>query len=105
MKDQKQIVKEIIQKEPDLLYLTLSGSRVYGTHTPESDYDYRGVFANEVTDVLGLTPLGHSKGNKNSRSHPMEDISLHGLHKFVMLAMNASPNILELLFNSGCLTA
>jgi len=95
---QKHIVDEILKIEKTLLYLVLSGSRVYGTNNAESDYDYRGIFANEEKDVIGLYPLGDAKGRENSRVHSSEDITLHGLHKFVKLAMNANPNVLELLF-------
>ena len=32
----------------------ISGSRAYGTHTPESDTDLKGVFAQPMDGFLGL---------------------------------------------------
>ena len=37
-----------------LLFRYLSGSRCYGTHTPESDYDYRGVFVAPLSATFDL---------------------------------------------------
>jgi predicted nucleotidyltransferase len=91
MNDQEQIVKEIIEAEPNLLYLVLSGSRVYGTNNSKSDYDYRGLFGNSMIEVIGMK-------KRDSQVYKSEDITLHGLHKFTKLAMDANPNVLELLF-------
>ena len=37
------------------------GSRLHGTATPESDYDYRGVFMNDIEDIL--SPFRSPKEN------------------------------------------
>ncbi len=87
----KKIEQEIMAEEPNLLYLILSGSRLYGTNMPESDFDYRGIFANSETEVMGLD-------RRDSQTYKSEDITLHGLHKFIKLAIDANPNILELFF-------
>jgi predicted nucleotidyltransferase len=88
---QRKIVNMIQEDEPNLLYLVLDGSRAHGTFTPESDYDYRGVFANTRDVIYGFN-------KRESVSYKLEDIALHSLHKFISLALNSNPNIFELLF-------
>ncbi len=69
------------------------GSIVYGMSTPESDLDVAGIFISPVETYLGL-----------SQAHTIEkaaynyDVVLHELRKFLLLAMNANPSILELLW-------
>lgn len=92
LKDQK-ILNEIKSQENNLLYFTLSGSKIYGTNNKDSDNDYRGIFANTVSEIFGLNI-------RESQIYKTEDIILHGLKKFVKLASNANPNVLELLFIS-----
>jgi len=85
-------IKAIESAEPNLLYYVLTGSRAYGIHTKNSDYDYRGVFINTPEEIYGL--------NVRESQEYSGDIILHSLRKFVKLAMGANPNILELLFLS-----
>lgn len=76
----------------DIILFGLSGSRAYGLETPESDYDWRGIYVAPNHELLGL-------------SHPQEqlerkdpDTVIHEVGKFFRLGLNANPNILELLF-------
>jgi predicted nucleotidyltransferase len=75
----------------NLLYLVLSGSRAYGTDTLESDYDYRGIFINSLDSYLLNKNIDQVECNTN-------DIVIYELSKFIKLAKNCNPNIVELLF-------
>lgn len=85
------LCKGLVPKGGTLTHLVRTGSHAYGTNTPESDSDYRGVFLPAATDLLGLHHCRHVE-----RKEP--DIVLKGLDDFVRLALNANPNILEQLF-------
>ena len=80
----------VLEKEKNLLFLTISGSRAYGTHHNDSDYDIRGVFYNTPAELFGLQRRESQEFNG--------DVMLHSLGKFTRLAAGANPNILELLF-------
>ncbi|MFA5135234.1 MAG: nucleotidyltransferase domain-containing protein [Patescibacteria group bacterium] len=75
------------------IFLTLTGSRVYGTSTPESDYDYRGVAIPPEIYFLGY---GH-KFDQHESSSPHDSV-VYGFNKFLKLAVDNNPNILELLY-------
>lgn len=87
------MIKDI---EPNLIYLVLDGSRAHGTFTEESDYDYRGIFANTKEEIYGYDI-------KETIDFKNDDIVLHGLKKFMSLALNSNPNVLELLFMDNTL--
>lgn len=80
-------------KFPDrLLYSVVAGSRMYGTHTENSDVDIRGIFVPELSFLLN--PFKETDYISDST----HDIQFYGLNKFVRLLANANPNILELLW-------
>jgi len=79
------------QIDGTLLYLVITGSRAYGLDTPDSDYDFRGVYMPEAKYLLGLHSSEHFE-----RKDP--DIVLKSLKEFVRLALGANPNIIEQLF-------
>lgn len=69
----------------------ISGSRAYGTSTPTSDVDYRGLFVGSPESIL--TPF-----------YPVEQVGgpgdrvLYEIGKFMKLAADQNPNILEILW-------
>lgn len=78
--------------EKHLIYKILSGSRAYGFSTPESDYDYRGIFIPPEEYFLGLRAFD-ILDTKND-----EDCAYYSLRQFAHLAIANNPNVLEMLF-------
>jgi predicted nucleotidyltransferase len=78
--------------DPALLFECISGSRAYGTSTPESDMDIRGVYAVRPTAYLGLTPPA------DQVSDARNDIVYYSLRRVIELLAAANPNMLELLY-------
>jgi len=72
-----------------------AGSRSYGTHTDESDYDFRGVYlppADLDWSLLGAPEQLEFKYETTEEVH-------WELGKFLRLALNNNPNILEVLWS------
>jgi len=65
---------------------------MYGTSTPESDVDKRGVCVPPKNVVMGFAR------NFGQQHFKGEDTVVYGLMKFVQLAAGCNPNIIELLF-------
>ena len=75
-----------------LIFQTIAGSHAYGTNTPTSDIDKRGVF---------IAPRSHSMGcmfGIEQVEIPGEDTVIYELAKFLKLAAECNPNIIELLY-------
>lgn len=109
------------KQEYELILLMEAGSRLYGTHRQDSDHDIRGIFIAPIETKVGLlNAVKHIIGSKKdtkitqilSESFKKEvlsphlpewfedvhDIELHEIKKFVELASDNNPNILDLLF-------
>jgi predicted nucleotidyltransferase len=80
------------QTSSRLLFRCVAGSHAYGLAGPHSDVDFRGIYALPGTAFLAIEPppaqVSDAKG----------DIVYYSLKRFVELALDANPNILELLF-------
>ena len=77
--------------ERNKIYVVRSGSYSYGLNTPESDVDIRGVFIPDKEYLLG---------NKRIEQYgpTSDDQVYYALAKFIHLATNCNPNIIELLY-------
>ena len=89
------------------VWLVLAGSRAYGTFTENSDYDFRGI---------AIPPLYHYTFDKFEQTTDKKDLKhiykyfpelnipensefqIMELTKFVLLALDNNPNVLEILF-------
>jgi len=72
------------------IFLTRAGSHAYGLATETSDEDFRGVFVGLPDNLVGLHPVEQSEGPG--------DTTIFELRKFILLARECNPNIIELLY-------
>jgi predicted nucleotidyltransferase len=75
-----------------LIFRCLHGSHLYGTQTPLSDIDERGVFIPDERYFYGF--LNRTEQFEDKKN----DITYFEIRKFMQLAINNNPNIIELLF-------
>lgn len=77
----------------------LIGSRAHGLNTPESDYDYRGVFVVPTADLLRLggSPKQTSwvEGRELEETGRKQDDTAWEIAHFLHLATKCNPTILE----------
>lgn len=78
--------------EDYLIFECMSGSRAYGTYSEHSDTDKRGIFIAPPEYGLGCLK------NVEQVKIEGEDTVIFELAKFVRLAVDNNPNIIELLF-------
>jgi predicted nucleotidyltransferase len=76
--------------EDNLIYKIYSGSIAYGLNTPESDIDIRGITIPPLEFYLGLQSF--------EQQEISPDTVIYALRKFIRLANNCNPNIIEMLF-------
>lgn len=95
------------QVEARAILLTQVGSHSYGINTASSDLDYKGIFIAAQEYYLGLKNIEQKdRGWEQDSNHfPMlngvKDLVFYELRKYLKLAKDANPNILELLFESS----
>jgi uncharacterized protein len=87
----------------NMIIKVASGSHLYGTNTPESDLDYLGIFIPEEKYILGLSSIEQvdlsiiDKAQSGKNTKKAIDFVVYELRKFVNLALQNNPNILEIL--------
>ena len=88
---------DIEQVKACMVFETLGGSHAYGTCTPESDWDYRGVCI--PTDPSYYIGMGIKKFEQKDKEWPPdEDKVIYDLRKAFRLMADGNPNMIDLLF-------
>jgi predicted nucleotidyltransferase len=82
------------------IYLTVHGSRAYGTNVATSDTDYKGVAIPPKEFLLGYAFAFDQKEELVSKGHPHDKV-VFDLQKFIKLAADCNPNIIEVLHTSS----
>lgn len=85
---------DFLRTEPHLssniILLGLGGSHAYGTSTPESDLDVRGVALNTKNEIL----TGHCFEQVEDKP---TDTTIYSFNKIIQLLANCNPNVIEIL--------
>jgi uncharacterized protein len=79
-----------LRDENLIIFECITGSRAYGTSTPESDTDVRGVFIAPINYILKY-------GFPKQVADETNDVIFYELGRFMDLLQKNNPNILELL--------
>jgi hypothetical protein len=86
-----------------VVYVTMYGSKLYGTDNEFSDTDYKGVFIPNMDSVLLKKDLEHWTSNTNNKNEKNGvddiDLQLFSLHKFFELLRKGETGALDLLFS------
>lgn len=90
------------------IFLTLVGSRAYGFHNQDSDYDYRGICIPPLDTYIGVNSRFEQEVDKKTKHvwkyypnivQPESDMQIMELTKFCRLAADCNPSIIEILFS------
>ena len=73
------------------IFKAIVGSRAYGTNTPESDTDYKGVYVQNPLEILSSKYLPQFKLSN--------DESYYEIMRFLEVIQEANPTFLELLYS------
>lgn len=84
---------DLMARPEYVLFRAISGSRAYGTNLAGSDEDLRGIYA------LPRTAYGSFRRPKEQLSDERGDTVYYNLRRFLELASEANPTVLELLFS------
>jgi len=85
-------LKELELATDNQIFLCRAGSHAYGTNSAHSDIDTRGIFIAPPEYTLGCLKTVEQV------EVPGEDTVIYELAKFIKLAVDCNPNIIELLF-------
>lgn len=77
--------------EHKLIFKALVGSQAQGTSTPESDRDIKGIYMQDVNDLISF---GYEEFVEVTK-----DESYYEIKRFIELLMVANPNAIEILFS------
>jgi predicted nucleotidyltransferase len=85
--------------ENDVVYLTLSGSRLGGYAKPDSDIDVRGTFIAPLNRIIGLGCARNVYENKIAIRDLICDISVNDISKTIGLLISNNSNEYEHVMN------
>lgn len=96
MDNESEILAEGLSRKQIILE-GITGSKAYGLDTEHSDTDVKGIYVAPTQKVLSLDwDLKHS-----TKDHVDPDWVYHEVQKYMQLAMNGNPTVLEMLFLDG----
>lgn len=82
-----------------LLFVTLSGSHLYGFSSPDSDVDLRGVHVLPVREVVGLHEGKETIDFIKMHEGLEVDLVTHDVRKFFKLLLGKNGNVLECIYS------
>lgn len=90
------------QNNAKIVYITMYGSKLFGTDNPNSDTDYKGIFIPSREDVLLKRDIEHYNYNTNTNTRNEKDdidLQLYSIYKWFNLLKKGETGALDLLFS------
>ncbi len=91
------------EKNCKVVYITLFGSKLFGTDNPNSDTDYKGIFIPSREDVLLKRDIEHfnfNSNNENTKNGKDDiDLQLFSIYKFFSLLKKGETGAIDILFS------
>ena len=86
-----------------IVYITMYGSKLFGTDNPSSDTDYKGIFIPSKNDLLLKRDIEHYNYNSNDNNTRNDkddiDLQLYSVYKWFNLLKKGETGALDLLFS------
>lgn len=102
-KEIEKSVRELLPEDYQLIYLTYYGSILYGTNSPESDQDFKGIYIPSKRDMfLGNFPkhISSSTGNDKTKNNENDiDVDLWSIQKFFEELYDGDTGAFDILFS------
>ena len=97
-------VKEFSIENPDykIIYLTLTGSKLYGLDTLDSDTDIKGIFIPSKKDLLlqkAINVYSANTQNKTKNTNKDVDFTLFSIHHFLNKLENQKTHAIEIFYS------
>lgn len=86
-----QLVLNIKKMNEKIIFKAVVGSQSYGTSTPESDVDIKGIYTQDISDLVTFGYKEQIEVNK--------DEVYFEVRRFLQLLQTANPTVLELLYS------
>ena len=83
---------QTLKESNRIIFECIAGSRSYGTNNKDSDTDIRGVFVWPKNERITLLDIPKEISNES------QDIKYYELEKFIKLAADCNPSIIEFLY-------
>jgi uncharacterized protein len=95
----KNLEKQLELVRKHTIYEVVHGSHAYGTNTPTSDFDKKGIcLIPDAKLFFGMKSFEQQDGGWTDAAGQKEDKVVYHLPKFFQLAGQCNPNIIEVLF-------
>jgi uncharacterized protein len=79
-----------MKKQHQIIFKTIVGSQAYGTATPTSDEDFKGVYIQDADDILTFKYQEQYEVSK--------DECYYEVRRFLQLLQSANPTVMEMLY-------
>ena len=104
LNDVYKIIKDFEDKyNAKVIYLTKSGSKLYGTDNENSDTDYKGIFIPSKESVLlkkDLSTFSNNTNNTNTKNSKDDiDLQLHSIYHFFNSLKKSETGSIDLFFS------
>jgi predicted nucleotidyltransferase len=94
------IIDPYLASQPfPLVFVTVSGAHLYGFHSPDSDYDLRGMHVTPMREFARLSPPDETVETMDKSGRIDMDIVTHDVRKYFSLLLKRNGYVLEQVYS------